>query len=114
MEKVKVIDIVGTTVCVSDEAGNKLLSFLEDNILHHRKVLLSFDGVKMLISRFLNVGIGRLYKNIGTNLIEEHLEYIDIDKDDLELLTKKVIPNAKQHFIDEDKSNDIEKEVLGD
>ena len=114
MEKVKVVDIVGTAVCVSDEAANKLLSFLEDNIQQNRKVLLSFDGVKMLISRFMNVGIGRLYKSIDANHIQQYLEYTDMDKDDLELLIKKVIPTAKQHFLDEDKSNNIEKEVLGD
>ena len=78
------------------------------------EIEISFQNISMVISRFLNVGIGRLYKEFNYDLVDKNIKYLDLDDDDLELLLEKVIPNAKQHFKDEKKSNNLEKEVLDD
>ncbi len=67
----------------------------------------------MLISRFLNVAIGRLYKDYKNwDTLDMAISYEDIDPDDRSLLIEMVIPTAKNHFKDIDRNEEIEIENL--
>ncbi len=115
MIKLNVKDIIGNTIAMSTDDGKKLFNELYKNIKDSKKVELSFDGINMLISHFLNEAVGKLYEKFKNwDVLDQAIIYKDIDKDDLELLKDKVIPTAKNHFKNLEGSEKIEKSILDD
>ncbi len=115
MIKLNVKDIIGNTIAMSTDDGKKLFNELYKNIKDSKKVELSFDGIDMLISHFLNEAVGKLYEKFKNwKVLDQAIIYKNIDKDDLELLNDKVIPTAKNHFENLERSEKIEKSILDD
>ena len=111
---VKVFDIIGKNIAISTEDGKKIFEILKGEIEKSQSdIMVSFKGIDMLISHFLNESIGELYSYFDKSKwdILDSIKYIDIDEDDLELLQKKVIPNYKG---DLKKQQEIQKKVLDD
>jgi len=115
MIKINVKDAIGTTIAMSTEDGAKLYELIFQHLKESHKVELSFDGIDMLISHFLNESIGKLYEKFENwDILDQVIEYKDIDNDDLELLKEKVIPTAKNHFRDVEKIEKINENILND
>jgi len=113
MIKINVKEVIGNTIAMSTEDGKKLFEILFENIRNSNKIELSFDGIDILISHFLNEGIGKLYEKFDNwEILDKVIEYKEIDEDDLELLREKVIPTAKNHFKDIKKIETINKSIL--
>ena len=111
---IKVYDIIGKSIAISTEDGKKVFEAIKNKMESGEKeIVVSFDGINMLISHFLNESIGELYSYFGKTKWDllDNIKYIDIDEDDLELLKRKVIPNYKG---DLKKQKDIQNEVLDD
>lgn len=113
---VKIRDIIDKNIAISTEDGKKVFEILKNKIEKNESdVVVSFKGVDMLISHFLNESIGELYSYFDFDKSKwdmlDKIEYIDIEEDDLELLQKKVIPNYKG---DLKKQQDVQKKVLDD
>ena len=111
---VKIYDVIGKNIAISTEDGKKIFETLKNEIEKNEShIVVSFEGIDMLISHFLNESIGELYSYFGKSKwdILDSIKYIDIDEDDLELLQKKVIPNYKG---DLKKQQEIQKKVLDD
>ena len=109
---IKIFDIIGKNIAISTDDGKKVFEVIKQEIESKNKdIVVSFEGIDMLISHFLNESIGELYKYFSKSKwdILDKIKYIDIDEDDLELLQKKVIPNYKG---DLKKQQDIQKKVL--
>lgn len=115
MIKINVKDVITNTIAMSTEDGEKLFDVLYENLKQSKKIELSFDGIDMLISHFLNESIGKLYSKFDNwNILDKSIVYKDIDSDDLELLREKVIPTAKNHFKDANKIDSIDESILND
>lgn len=115
MTRVNVKDTINNTIAMSTEDGHKLFQVLYTNIKDSRRVELSFLGIDILISHFLNEAIGKLYEKFETwELLDKAIIYKDIDDDDLELLKEKVIPTAKNHFKNSIKTDKINESILND
>ena len=100
---------------MSTEDGKKLFEVLYENLKQSKKIELSFEGIDMLISHFLNESIGKLYEKFDNwDILDKSIEYQEIDGDDLELLKEKVIPTAKNHFKDVIKTDSINQSILDD
>ena len=111
---VKIRDIIDKNIAISTEDGKKVFEILKNKIERSKSdVVVSFKGIDMLISHFLNESIGELYSYFDKSKwdILDKIEYTDIEEDDLELLQKKVIPNYKG---DLKKQQEIQKKVLDD
>lgn len=111
---VKIHNIIGKNIAISTEDGKKVFEILKKSIDDgDSNIIVSFEGVDMLISHFLNESIGELYSYFGNTKwdILDNIKYVDINEDDLELLQKKVIPNYKG---DLKKQQEIQKKVLDD
>lgn len=112
MIKINVKDVIGTTIAMSTEDGRKLFEILYTNIKESNKIELSFEGIDMLISHFLNEAIGKLYEKFEDwDILDQVIEYKNIDSDDLELLQEKVIPTAKNHFQNVEYKEKIPKNI---
>jgi len=99
MEIINVKDIIGKGIAMSTEDGEKLFTSLYKLLKEHKSIKVSFANIDILISHFLNEGIGKLYEKFEDwDVLDKVIEYTNIDSDDLELLKRKVIPTAKNHF----------------
>ena len=111
---VNIYDIIGKNIAISTEDGKKIFKILKNEIENNgNDVVVSFKGIDMLISHFLNESIGELYNYFDKSKWEmlDTIKYIDIDEDDLELLQKRVVPNYKG---DLKKQQEIQAKVLDD
>ncbi len=113
MRNIIIRDIIDKNIAFSDEDAEKVYQKILESINEKEKVELSFKGIDMLISRFLNVAIGRLYKNFDNwEILDKVIEYKDLEPDDKQLLIDKVIPTAKIHFADVKRNEKIEIDIF--
>ncbi len=90
-------EIVGSTLCVASEDGQRVYKQIAQALLDKQQVRLSFLNVESLTSAFLNAAIGRLYGEFSEEQLRTSLSVSDIEPDDLALL-KRVIYTAKLYF----------------
>lgn len=101
--KISVEKVVGNALCVASSDGEKLYQHIFEALEANNCVTLSFSGVTLLTSAFLNSAIGRLYDGKFTEeKLRASLKVADIEQDD-KLLIKAVTDNAKQYFKDPQK-----------
>lgn len=108
-----IYEIVGSSLCVASEDGQKVYEQIATALKDDQKVRLSFRNVESLTSAFLNAAIGQLYGQFPEEKIRNGLSVDDIERDDLALL-KRVIDTAKAYFQTPDFFDAARKEVLGD
>ena len=95
--KIKVVDLIGSPLCISAEDGQKVFDFVEHLVKDGKQVTISFENVTMLISLFLNVSIGQIYGSFSEESIRAQLKVDGLSTDDMELL-KRVDDNAKKYY----------------
>ena len=96
---IKALDIVGTSVAVSSDDGQKLFEEISKAIEQGEDVEVDFSGIDLIVSTFLNAAIGQLYGKHTSESIKEHVSVKNLSNDDLNIL-KKVVERAKQYFAD--------------
>ena len=110
---VRVVDVVGSSLCVSADDGQAVHDKVAPLLREGRKVAISFDKVETLISAFLNAAIGQLYGEFPEERIRELLNVRDMTQEDL-ILLKRVVDNAKVYFQNRKQFDQAWKEELGD
>jgi hypothetical protein len=98
---IKVVDIIGTNLCISAEDGQKVFDKAFPLIKGGNPVIISFDHVAIVISLFLNVAIGQLYSEVSEKQIRALVKVEGLSGDDMELL-KRVVDNAKKYYSNPD------------
>ena len=109
----KIITIVGDPICVSADDGQKVHDKIVPLLREGRKVALSFQGVDILISAFLNAAIGQLYGEFSDDQIRDLLSVRDMTPEDMGIL-KRVVSNAKRYFANRQSYDEAWKEEAGD
>ena len=110
--QINIKNIIEKNIAISTEDGQKVLEAIKEAIDNGEKdITISFEGIDMLISHFLNESIGKLYKIYPKkwDFLDNNLKFIEIDEDDLLLLKNRVIPNFKNS---DKRAKNIEKEIL--
>ena len=99
MTTIKINDIIGTSIGVSSEDGQKVFEAIFPLLEQEKSVVLSFENMEIVISAFLNVAIGQLYGVLDEQRIKQFLsiEEKSITAEDKYLL-KRVVDNAKKYF----------------
>lgn len=111
--EVNIYAIVGSSLCVDAEDGEKVFDFLKRILDQDDKAVISFLNVEMLTSAFLNTAVGRLYGLFDHEKIKASLSVKDIADDD-KLLLKKVTDTAKAYYRDKEGVEKMQAEVLGE
>ncbi|MDR1285424.1 MAG: STAS-like domain-containing protein [Campylobacteraceae bacterium] len=95
---ISVKKLIGKTICISTEDGAKLNQEIRNELEKEQdKVVISFEGIDLLISHFLNESIGKLYLDKNKwEMLDEQISYVGMNKDDEILLKTKVIPTYKE------------------
>ena len=73
---IRVSDIIGSPICVSTEDGQKLFDVICQAISDNVQLEVSFEGIELIISAFLNVAIGQIYGTVFKEKVEDAEEYI--------------------------------------
>jgi hypothetical protein len=110
--KIEIKDIIEKNIAISTDDGEKVFTKMKKLLENKEKSIeVSFSGIDMLISHFLNESIGKLYITFPNERWKEidSINYTDIDEDDLELLKERVIPAFKG---DIKRAKEIEKDII--
>ena len=94
---IKVIDLIGSPLCISAEEGQRVFDKVLPSLKDGRSVTISFAHVKTVISLFLNVAIGQLYDSFSEDEIRSRIKVEGLSTQDMELL-KRVVVNAKKYY----------------
>jgi hypothetical protein len=114
MEKIiiNIYSIVGDSLCVSSEDGDKIFEHIKKVLDMNKKVELSFKNVEILTSAFLNNAIGKLYENFENEKLKNSMSVIDISSEDKALL-QRVIDTAKLYYSDKKRFEKSIDDILG-
>ena len=107
--KVSIYEVVGSSLCVASDDGQKVFNRLNKAFEADRNVELSFLNVRTLTSAFLNAAIGQLYGKYTEDEVRSLLKVVDAEQDDLALI-KRVVENAKLYFKNKDRYNQAIRE----
>lgn len=108
-----IAEIAGTSLCVGAEDGGTVFAILKNALSSGEECDVSFAGVEMLTSAFLNTAFGQLYGAFPEDLIRAKLRIRDMSEDDKALL-KRVNDTAKLYYKDPDRMERSAQEILGD
>ena len=111
--RVSVFEVVGNSLCVASDDGQKVHDRLLTALKENRSVVLSFRNVTTLTSAFLNTAIGQLYGVFSEDKIRTLLKVEEMPPDDLALL-KRVVDTAKQYFKDPQRFEQAVREEMDD
>ena len=111
--KINIKNIVGSSVCVEAEDGQKVYNLIVKAFKEKKKVILSFLNVELLTTAFLNTAIGQLYKDFSEDFIKEHLSVKEMSQSGLVSL-KRVVETAKIYYKDPDSIEQSIKDILGE
>lgn len=110
---IRVIDTIGCNLCIASEDGQKIFDKTVPLLQAGKHIVISFDGVSMLISLFLNAAIGQLYGQFSEEKIREQLEVTGLAGDDMEIL-QRVVENAKRYYASPEKYDEVWATLEGD
>ena len=111
MRKVVVKSVIDSELAVSAENGNKLHSRIARHLSSGKSVELSFQGIDLVTSAFLNNAVGKLCKKFDSEKIKESIMVTGLDEGDKKLLDK-VINNAELYYRDPEKMKKLYDEVF--
>lgn len=77
---INIFNIINSPYCISDEDGQKIYILLHRAISEKRKVILSFKGIELVITAFLNAAIGQLFKDFSESEVGEFLDKCDFNE----------------------------------
>lgn len=110
---IRVNNVIGSDSATIRDQGLAVYELAKKELKDSKKVEISFEGISIIISSFLNASIGKLYGDFSYDFIDKNLKITGLDKNDMELLQIIVIPNAKEYYSNVDKIEEIEKSVIG-
>lgn len=110
---VSVFDVIGTSLAVSSDDGQKVFDKVAPLLRQGQKVWLSFDRIETIISAFLNASIGQLYGEFSEDKIRDLFNVREMSPEDLALL-KRVVDNAKLYFKNRKDFDQAWKEEIGE
>lgn len=94
---IKVKDIINTTYCVDASDGEKIFELTKKALDEDKKVVLSFDGIELVITAFLNTAIGKLYGIFDEERILSNLSNSDMTED-FQVIWDKVTDGAPKYY----------------
>lgn len=94
---IKISDIINTTYCVDASDGEKIYELLKKALDEKKKVVLSFDGIKLVITAFLNAAVGKLYGDFSQEFILSHVSNINMTED-FQIIWDKVTEGAPKYY----------------
>jgi hypothetical protein len=109
--RVRVADLINSPRAVDAAAGERVFKEISPLLQHGDKVLLSFDGISLVITAFLNAAIGKLYGILPPAKVTELLEICDLD-DAFQATLESSLEISKAFYEDPERLKRSIKEVM--
>lgn len=113
MEVVRIVEVVGDSLCVTPQDGQKVFETIRTAIEAGKSVAISFAGVADLTSAFLNAAIGQLYGLYPDQELKNRLSVRDASPSDL-ITLKRSVDRAKEYFQDRKRFEQAAIQELGE
>lgn len=75
---IRVLDVIGRPLAVDTADGQRVHDKIAPQLREGGKVLLSFEGVTMVITAFFNSAIGQLYGEFPEDKVDSQVEVRDL------------------------------------
>lgn len=111
--KINVSEVINSNNASVRDNGLIVYEIAKKELKKDENVEISFEGITIVISSFLNAAIGKLYGDFSYEYVDQHITINGLADDDLELLYETVIPNAKEYYANKEKVEIAERSVLG-
>src|SRR6266550_8502029 len=106
MQKIVIIEAVGSPHLVDVEDGQRLYQTIHDYVEKREQIELSFSGVEQIITAFANAAIGQLYNDFTESTVRRYITLSDMDDITRDVLSMTVT-RAKEFFKNPDRIRDI-------
>lgn len=73
-------EIINSNFAVANDSAEILFNILKTALDNKKYLNISFKGIDVLITAFLNSAVGRLYQNHKAEEIEQFLNFIDMNE----------------------------------
>ena len=90
-------EMIGSSYCVSSRDGERIYKQVAPLVESNTPVIISFEGVKLIIAAFLNVAVGQLYGKFDKDYIAKLISYQGLSDQDVDLV-RRVMKNAEIYF----------------
>lgn len=80
--RIRLVDLAGDDYCVDLDDAERARDALAVLLRDHAELELSFEGVNLVTTAFLNVAIGELYGEFPIDDLQVRLQPVDIAPDD--------------------------------
>lgn len=80
MVKIKVLDIIQDSDLMETEEGDKVFKIIYQFLSSGECVSLSFEGIELVLTPFLNGAIGQLYGKFDRDYVRSHLRLDDVQE----------------------------------
>lgn len=115
---IKVKDFLNTPMAVSTDKAELIFNECKSIIEDGENVDINFEDIKLVITAFLNIAIGKLYGlNINDETIDKRLKFTNTTPS-IEKMIDKVILNSKKFYsnrVDGERNNDyLNRSIDGD
>lgn len=97
MKHVKIAELIGSPIAVAAEDGQLVFETISNELHSSESIRLSFEGVSMLTSAFLNAAIGQLYGSFERSVIRKFLKLEDLSDEDAAYI-KRIADLAQEYF----------------
>ena len=109
----KIGDLIASRNCVSASNGEKIYNKLAPLIESSIPVCLSFEGVRIVNTAFLNVAVGQLFGHFAKDRIENLISYNGLSGPDMKFV-ERVMKNSEIYFSRKSAYDRAWKEEIGD
>lgn len=108
-----VVAVSRTSACITPADGQKLYRAIELALENSDVVIVSFLGVKFLISAYLNTALGQLYGRHTADTLNRRLKIADVTDEQLSLV-REVLTNAKTYYTDPERMDSLRREAMNE
>ncbi len=110
---INVRTVINSPFCIDAADGQKIYELLHKALSEKKHVTLSFRGIELLITAFLNTAVGQLFKDFTEERISSYLSKTELNPQ-FEPVWEKVLEGAPVFYAHPEViENDI-KEILED
>lgn len=111
--KIVVTEVIGDTLCITSEDGQKVYQQIAAAFKEGKKVILDFKNGEDFTWPFFSNAIGQLYENFPEDHIQASLSIVDISPEDRNFI-EDVIYWKKEYLKDPQRFKEAAQEFLGD
>lgn len=108
-----VTDVIGDTLCIASDDGQKVYEQIADAFKEGKSVVLSFKNVEETTPAFMDTAIGQLYEHFTEEQINASFSFVDADPDAVDDIENAVYW-TKEYLKDPQRFKEAAREFLGD